>query len=84
MRDCALGDLNHLEESSGSPELIMATLPRSRQIVFLEMNARLHEDNLSAVMDRALAGCSDIFTVLDAAVREHVVETAAATSGEEA
>ena len=74
--------MNHLEESSGGPELIMATLPRSQQIVFLEMNSRLHEDNLSAVMDRAVAGCTDVFNVLDTAVRDHVGETAAATCGE--
>lgn len=82
VRDTALVDMNHLEESSGGPELIMATLPRSQQIVFLEMNSRLHEDNLSAVMDRAVAGCTDVFNVLDTAVRDHVGETAAATCGE--
>ena len=68
--------MNHLEESSQGPELILATLPKSKQIVFLEMNSRLHEDNLSSVMDCAIEGCTDVYHVLDNAVRDHTRETA--------
>jgi exosome complex component RRP41 len=50
-------DINYLEESSGGPEIIVATLPKSDQIVFLEMNSRLHEDNLSKVIDLAVKSC---------------------------
>lgn len=82
MRDTPLVDINHLEESAGGPELIVATLPKSERIVFVEMNSRLHEDNLSAVMDRAMSGCKDIFQILDRAVREHVSEASAAFGSE--
>ena len=36
-----------------------------RQIVFLEMNSRLHMDHLSTVMDNVMLGCRDIFNVLN-------------------
>ena len=38
------------------------------------MNARLHEENLSCVLNAACKGCKDIHHVLDNAVREHVGE----------
>ncbi|XP_076454684.1 exosome complex component RRP41-like [Babylonia areolata] len=81
-RETALADMNHLEESSGCPELTVATLAKSRNIVFLEMNSRLHEDHLSAVMERAVAGCADVYHVLDTAVRDYVGETAATFGGD--
>lgn len=77
VNDKPIVDISYLEESSGGSELIVATLPKSEQIVFLEMNARLHEDNLSPVLDMAVKGCKDIHDVLDRAVREHVGEVAA-------
>lgn len=77
VNDKPIVDISYLEESSGGAELIVATLPKSEQIVFLEMNARLHEDNLSPVLDMAVKGCKDIHSVLDQAVREHVGEVAA-------
>ncbi|KAL4234845.1 Exosome complex component RRP41 [Mactra antiquata] len=77
VNDKPIMDISYLEESSGGAELIVATLPKSEQIVFLEMNSRLHEDNLSHVLDMAVKGCKDIHDVLDQAVREHVGEVAA-------
>lgn len=76
LNDTPVVDINYLEESSGGAELIVATLPKSGQIVFLEMNARLHEDNLSCVLDAACKGCKDTHQFLDNAVREHVGEVA--------
>lgn len=70
--DSPIVDINYLEESSGSPEITVAVLPKSEQIVFLEMNGRLHEDNLSKVVDMAVKGCKDVYGVLDRTVREHV------------
>jgi len=74
VNDSPITDINYLEESSGSPEITVATLPKSEQIVFLEMNGRLHEDNLSKVVDMAVKGCKDIHEILDTYVREHVSE----------
>lgn len=82
LRDTSLVDINYLEESSGGPEIIVTTLPKSDQIVFLEMNGRIHEDNLSKVIDTAMKGCKDVYTVLDGVVREHVTERATALSCE--
>lgn len=78
IKDTALLDINYFEESSGcAAELIVATLPKWDQIVLLEMNGRLHEDHLSKVLDTAVKGCKDVYSILDAAVREHVTEAAA-------
>ena len=74
IQDAALTDINYLEESSGSPELIMATLPKSDQIVFIEMNGRLHEDHLSKMVDTATRGCKDVYGILDRALRDHLTE----------
>ena len=73
IRDTALVDLNHLEESGSNPELVIATLPKSNdQIVFLEINSRLHEDNLCDVVNCAVSGCQDIFQILQKAVRDNL------------
>ncbi|KAJ8303524.1 hypothetical protein KUTeg_019920 [Tegillarca granosa] len=76
VNDSPIVDINYLEESSGKPEIIVATLPKSEQIVFLEMNSRLHEDNLSKVVDTAVKGCKDVYQILDTAVRDHVSQVA--------
>ena len=78
IEDSPLVDINFIEESSGAPELIVATLPRSDQMVFTEMNGRLHEDNLSKVLDIATRGCKDVFTILDRAARDHISQVSAA------
>ncbi|KAK3086179.1 hypothetical protein FSP39_014771 [Pinctada imbricata] len=76
INDTSVVDINYLEESSGGPEIIVAVLPKSDQIVFLEMNGRLHEDNLSKVIDSAVKGCKDVYTILERTVRDNVSEVA--------
>lgn len=77
IEDTPIVDINYLEESSSGPEIIIATLPKSDQIVFLEINGRLHEDHLSKVLDVAQKGCKDIYSILDRTVRDHVTELSA-------
>ena len=77
VEDTPLVDVNYLEESSGSPELLVAMLPKSEQMVFLQMNARVHEDHLSKVLDTAMKGCKDVYAIIDRSVRDHVSEVAA-------
>ena len=72
-----LVDISSLESTTGSPELTLATHPKSGQIVLLEMSHRFHLDHLSSVMDVALAGCRDISSILDTVVRKHVANTGA-------
>merc|ERR1712013_508615 len=67
--DTPLVDVSSLEATTGGPELTVAAHPKSGQIVLLEMSHRFHLDHLDKVMEVALAGCRDIHTILDAAVR---------------
>uniref|UniRef100_A0A0B6ZLM2 Putative exosome complex component RRP41 n=1 Tax=Arion vulgaris TaxID=1028688 RepID=A0A0B6ZLM2_9EUPU len=77
IKDTPVVDINNLEESSGGAEVIMAVLPRCEQIVFLEMNSRLHEDHLPSVMDQIMTGCRDIFHVLNQKVQDELCQKAA-------
>ena len=77
VEDTPIMDINYLEESSAGPEIIVATLPKSDQIVFLEINGRLHEDHLSKVLDTATKGCKDVYNILGRTVRDHVTELSA-------
>ncbi len=77
VEDTPIVDINHVEESSAGPEIVVATLPKSDQIVFLEINGRLHEDHLSKVLDIATKGCRDVYSILDRTVRDHVTELSA-------
>jgi len=80
--DTPLVDVSSLEATTGGPELTVAAHPKSGQIVLLEMSHRFHLDHLSEVMDVALAGCKDIYTILDKVVRKHVSETGASLGWE--
>uniref|UniRef100_A0A287CVS4 Exoribonuclease phosphorolytic domain-containing protein n=1 Tax=Ictidomys tridecemlineatus TaxID=43179 RepID=A0A287CVS4_ICTTR len=46
VEDTALGDLSHMEEAAGGPQLALALLPASGRIALFKMDARLHEDHL--------------------------------------
>jgi len=69
--DKALMDVSHTEASNGV-ELTVAILPRSEQIVMMDMSARIHVDHLGKVLDVAIQGCKDIFQIVDQAVRLHI------------
>ena len=72
--DTPLMDISNLEESIGGPEMIVALLPKSQQIVLFQMNSRLHVDNLEQVLELATKGAKDVYAVLDRVVRDHVSE----------
>ena len=55
----------------------MAMMPKSGEIVLLEMAQRFHVDHLEKVMDAAIEGCKNIHTILDKVVRAHVEKVAA-------
>ncbi|XP_066290141.1 exosome complex component RRP41-like [Branchiostoma lanceolatum] len=75
IQDSPLLDISYVEESAGAPFLTVAMMPKSEQIVLLEMNSRLHADNMEKVLDLATQGCKDVFAVLDRHVRDHVSES---------
>lgn len=72
--DTPLVDISFVEESAGGPELALALLPKSEQIALLELNSRLHQDHLPAVLEAATRACKDVHAVLDRVVREHLQE----------
>ncbi|XP_077983385.1 exosome complex component RRP41-like [Glandiceps talaboti] len=74
LEDTPVVDISYLEETAGGPEMVLALLPKSQQIVLFQQNSRLHADNLEKVVDMGIKGCKDIHVVLDQAVREHVAE----------
>ncbi|CAB4069344.1 RRP41 [Lepeophtheirus salmonis] len=69
IKETPLVDINKLESSLGGPELILASLPKSGEIVHLEMSQRFHMDHLDKVIDEALEGTRKIRDILDAAYR---------------
>jgi exosome complex component RRP41 len=62
-------------EAGGGTELTLAMLPKSEEIVLLEMAQRFHVDHLEKVMDAAAKGCKDIHAIIDKVVRKHMKET---------
>lgn len=68
-----LVDINSQESGmSNGSELTMAILPKSGEIVLLEMAQRFHVDHLEKVMDAAMQGCKDIHAILDKVVRKQI------------
>ncbi|XP_040403462.1 exosome complex component RRP41 [Anser cygnoides] len=77
VEDTALADLSYVEEASGGPQAALALLPTSGQIALLQMDSRLHEDHLEAVIEAASGACRAVHAVLDGVVRDHVREVTA-------
>ncbi|KAJ3354960.1 Exosome complex component RRP41 [Allomyces javanicus] len=65
-------DLNHIEESQGTPEITLATLPRSSNVVLIQMESRLHMDKLEKTLQLAKDGCAQIHELLDEVVRKEL------------
>lgn len=71
-----LADLCYTEES-GMSSLALALLPRGGQIALLQMDARLHQDHLEALIEAAMTACKGVSKVLDEVVRQHLQEASA-------
>nr|CAG4646499.1 EOG090X0BHT [Macrothrix elegans] len=69
-----LVDVNHIETSGGSPELVVAILPHSGEIVYMSLTQRFHIDHLSQVLDTAIKGCKDIAVILQQTMKEHLTK----------
>lgn len=72
IRDTPLIDINHLEESSGAPYFTVALLPNYNEIVLLESASRIHIDNLDKMIDSAMLGCKDIYSILNKYIKTRV------------
>jgi exosome complex component RRP41 len=69
-------DLNAAEEGANIPRLTVATLPGDDDLVLLELDHRVHHDQLEAIMDAAAKGAAQVHTCLQTAIRKHVSEVA--------
>ncbi|AWP03988.1 Exosome complex exonuclease RRP41 [Scophthalmus maximus] len=74
-----LADLCYAEESGGVSSLALALLPRGGQIALLQMDARLHQDHLEALIEAAMTACKGVSKVLDEVVRQHLQEVSSLT-----
>lgn len=72
IEDCPVLDLNYLEETSGGPDLTIATLPKSGKLIYIQMDAKLHADNLTIVLDTAVQGSKQVHTILDRVVKGNI------------
>eukprot|EP01121_Diplochlamys_sp_Union-15-3_P013887 TRINITY_DN4374_c0_g1_i2.p1 TRINITY_DN4374_c0_g1~~TRINITY_DN4374_c0_g1_i2.p1 ORF type:complete len:198 (-),score=9.84 TRINITY_DN4374_c0_g1_i2:13-606(-) len=67
-------DLNHVEESSGSPDIPVAILPKTNEIIMLQLGSRLPLDTLEAVLSLALEGCKNCYQQLSQVVVQSTIE----------
>nr|CAG4635003.1 EOG090X0BHT [Alona affinis] len=74
IKNVPLVDVNHVEQSGGSPELVVSILPRTGEIVYMSLTQRFHLDHLSQVMDTAIKGCKDIAEILNQTMRQHLTK----------
>lgn len=81
INDKPLMDINYLEESFGGPQLSLAVLPKSGNVVMFQMDSRLHVDNLEKVLELAKKGCSDIHVLLRQTVHDYSQEFLTSLTG---
>ncbi|KAK4018513.1 exosome complex component RRP41 [Daphnia magna] len=74
VKDVPLVDVNHVEQSGGSPELVVSILPHSGEIVYMSLTQRFHIDHLSKVLDTAIKGCKDIGVILKEIMKGHLTK----------
>ncbi|KAI9184385.1 Exosome non-catalytic core component [Blastocladiella emersonii ATCC 22665] len=73
LHDTPVLDLNWEEESAHKASAItLATLPRSGNVVLMQMEQRLHMDKLEAAMRLAQDGCEQMHALLDEVVRKEL------------
>jgi len=74
VRATPLVDVSHVEQSGGSPELVVSILPHSGEIVYMSLTQRFHLDHLQQVLDTAVKGCKDVGLILDQVVKKHLAK----------
>jgi exosome complex component RRP41 len=67
-------DLNFLEESSGSPFLPIAVLPRSDRVAMVKMTSKIPVEDLEGLLKQAREGCRQVYEVLQSATRERAMK----------
>ncbi|KAJ3287601.1 Exosome complex component RRP41 [Rhizoclosmatium sp. JEL0117] len=62
-------DVNYTEEGLDVPVVTVGVMPRSGKVVLLNLESRLHLDEFEKVLTLAKDGCTQMYQVLDEAVR---------------
>lgn len=70
-------DLNAAEEGVNIPRLTVATLPGEDDLLLVELDHRVHHDQLEPLIDAAVQGAAQVHACLQTAIRKHVSEVAA-------
>lgn len=70
-------DLNVIEENANVPTLTIALLPRTNKITFIELESKLHLDDLEKVLDLGGAGCRQILQGMDERIRKVAMDRVA-------
>jgi len=63
-------DLNYFEDSSGSPDMPVAILPKSGNVTLLQMDSKMNIDTFEEVLLCATQGCQKIYEILLSVVKE--------------
>ena len=65
-----LVDMNHTEEMGKGPDLNIGLLPNSGKLSLVQMKSKVHRDDLEKVFECAMKGCRDVYTLLNAIVKQ--------------
>ncbi|XP_055352862.1 putative exosome complex component RRP41 [Paramacrobiotus metropolitanus] len=68
-------DIASHEESHKLPQLTVAAIPRTREVVVLDTKNRFHKDLFNPLLNAALDGCQKVFEDVEKIVREHVKQS---------
>ena len=74
-------DISYLEESFGRPQLCLAVLRKSGNIVMFQMDSGLHRDNLEMVLELVKKGCTDIHVLLRQTAHDYSQESLTSLTG---
>ncbi|RWS23891.1 exosome complex component RRP41-like protein [Leptotrombidium deliense] len=71
--DTPMIDMSYIEESMGADsQLTVALLPKEKQILSMESNGRVNLEKLNSLVDTAIDGCLDVYTIMRTAVLDYV------------
>ncbi len=64
-------DLNYTEETARAPQLLIALNPRTNKLNLVQMECKLPLEMFESLMNVAMEGCTQIYDILQNAVREN-------------
>jgi len=71
-----LCDLNFVEDSAGGPDLPIAYLPTSGNVAMIQMDSKVSLDHFENILETAIQGAKQIYSILQRGVEERVKELA--------